>query len=67
MTSEHLVKKQTARDRLTQTFKFLKGLNELRNPVPRDLSGLDVLRLDQWPIHPCIQIWRGDRDEDAES
>ncbi|NVZ09042.1 AAA family ATPase [Allochromatium humboldtianum] len=67
MTLEHLVKKQTARDRLTQTFKFLKGLNELRNPVPRDLSGLDVLRLDQWPIHPCIQIWRGDRDEDAES
>jgi hypothetical protein len=28
-----------AQNRLTQVFKFLKALNELRNPVPRDLSG----------------------------
>jgi hypothetical protein len=28
-----------AQDRLTQVFKFLKKLNELRNPVERDLSG----------------------------
>jgi hypothetical protein len=26
-----------AQSRLTQVFKFLKALNELRNPVPRDL------------------------------
>lgn len=53
-----------AKLRLVQTFKFLKELNELRNPVPRDLSGLDVLRLDTWPLHPCVQIRRGDRNED---
>ena len=28
----------TAKSRLVQTFKFLKELNELRNPVPRDIS-----------------------------
>jgi len=54
----------TAKARLIQTFNFLKELNELRNPVPRDLSGLDVLRLDTWPAHPCVQVRRGDRQED---
>ena len=29
-----------ARDRLTKVFKFLKELNELRNPVPRDIGVL---------------------------
>lgn len=42
-------------NRLTQVFKFLKELNELRNPVIRDLSGYaEVLKLDTWPQHPCI-------------
>lgn len=54
----------SAKERLVQTFKFLKELNELRNPVPRDLSGSEVLRLDAWPVHPCVQIRRGDREED---
>jgi very-short-patch-repair endonuclease len=53
-----------AHSRLTQVFKFLKELNELRNPVPRDLSGSDVLRLETWPAHPCVQVRRGDRQED---
>jgi very-short-patch-repair endonuclease/transcription elongation GreA/GreB family factor len=56
--------------RLTQVFKFLKELNELRNPVARDLSGYaDVLRLDAWPMHPCIAVRRGDRieEEDADA
>jgi hypothetical protein len=53
-----------AQTRLAQVFKFLKELNELRNPVARDLSGSDVLRLDAWPAHPCVQIRRGDREED---
>lgn len=55
---------QSAKERLVQTFKFLKELNELRNPVPRDLSGSEVLRIDTWPSHPCVQVRRGDRTED---
>src|SRR5436190_22894858 len=57
---------ELAQSRLTQVFKFLKELNELRNPVPRDLSGSEVLRLDAWPAHPCVQVRRGDRDQDEE-
>jgi DNA-directed RNA polymerase subunit L len=53
-----------AKERLVQTFKFLKELNELRNPVPRDLSGSEVMRIDTWPLHPCVQVRRGDRAED---
>ena len=59
-----------AQSRLTQVFKFLKELNELRNPVARDLSGYaEVLRLDAWPAHPCIGVRHGDRvdDEDADA
>ena len=42
-----------SRSRLTQVFKFLKELNELRNPVPREMSAYpEVLRLDSWPVHP---------------
>jgi very-short-patch-repair endonuclease len=58
---------RTARSRLIQTFKFLKELNELQNPVQRDLSGHDVLRLDEWPLHPTVIVRRGDvtpEDED---
>lgn len=54
----------SAKERLAQTFKFLKELNELRNPVPRDLEGSEVLRLDVWPIHPCVQVRRGDHEKD---
>jgi very-short-patch-repair endonuclease len=59
-----------AKQRLTQTFRFLKELNELRNPVARDLSGYaEVLHLNAWPVHPCIIIRNGDRvdEEDADS
>jgi hypothetical protein len=34
-----------AQSRLTQVFKFLKALNELRNPVPRDLTGYSQILL----------------------
>src|SRR5256885_13437822 len=51
-----------ARSRLSQTFKFLKELNEVRNPVHRDLSYTDVHRLNKWPDHPCIQIIRTEID-----
>ncbi len=54
----------SAKARLVQTFKFLKELNELRNPVPRDLSGADAMRIDTWPSHPCVQVRRGDQMED---
>jgi len=57
-----------AQSRLTQVFKFLKELNELRNPVPRDLEGyVDVLRLDAWPLHPCVVVRRGDRKEENDA
>ena len=57
-----------AQSRLTQVFKFLKELNELRNPVARDLSGyVEVLRLNAWPVHPCIVVRRGDRIEDEDA
>lgn len=56
-----------AQSRLTQVFKFLKALNELRNPVPRDLSGYSqVLRLDAWPLHPTIIVQRGDREDEED-
>src|SRR5262245_25264206 len=59
-----------AKDRLIQTFRFLKELNELRNPVPRDLShSSKLLWIDDWPDHPFVTVRRGDRtgdgDEDA--
>ena len=52
-----------AQSRLTQVFRFLKALTELRNPVPRDLSTYSyILWLDKWPAHPTIMIQRGDRE-----
>lgn len=60
-----LIDKSDARTRLNKVFRFLKELNQLRNPVPRDLSGYsEVMRLDSWPIHPLIVIRRGDRHEE---
>jgi hypothetical protein len=57
-----------AQSRLTKVFKYLKELNELRNPVLRDMSAYpEVLRLDAWPAHPCIDVRRGDRLEEAEA
>ena len=54
-----------AKSRLTQTFKFLKELNELRNPVPRDISDYaKLLRINEWPAHPFIEVRRGDRTEE---
>jgi very-short-patch-repair endonuclease len=56
---------EVAQSRLTQVFKFLKALNELRNPVPRDLSAYSqLLRLDAWPVHPNIIVQRGDREDE---
>ena len=54
-----------AQNRLTQVFKFLKELNELRNPVPQEISAYaEVLRLDTWPAHPFVDVRRGDRTEE---
>jgi very-short-patch-repair endonuclease/energy-coupling factor transporter ATP-binding protein EcfA2 len=53
-----------AQNRLTQVFKFLKALNELRYPVPRDLSTYSqILWIDKWPVHPTIVVQRGDRED----
>jgi hypothetical protein len=52
---------QIAQSRLTKVFRFLKELDELRNPVLRDTSSYPaVLKIDEWPVHPCIEIRRGD-------
>ncbi len=54
-----------AKGRLVQTFKFLKELADLRNPVQRDLDDYSqVLRMDTWPVHPCIAVRRGDPSEE---
>ena len=54
-----------AKGRLTQTFKFLKELNELRNPVPRETSDYaKILWVNEWPVHPFIEVRRGDRTEE---
>src|SRR5437588_5291787 len=56
---------EAAQNRLTQVFKFLKALNELRNPVARDLSAYSqILRLNTWPLHPNVIIRRGDREDE---
>jgi len=56
-----------AKERLVQTFRFLKELNELRNPVARDLShSSQLFWLDEWPAHPFITVRRGDRAEENE-
>lgn len=57
---------QIAQSRLTQVFRFLKGMSELRNPIPKDLSDYKKYWLDTWPIHPCINICRGDVMDDAD-
>ena len=55
---------EVAHNRLTQVFKFLKALNELRNPVPRDLFAYSqILWIDNWPVHPTIVVQRGDRED----
>lgn len=58
-----------AQNRLTQVFKFLKELNGLRHPVPREMSSYaEVLRVDAWPAHPFIAVQRGDRmEEDSDA
>jgi hypothetical protein len=56
-----------AKGRLTQTFKFLKELNELRNPVPREISGYaKLLWIYEWPTHPFVEVRLGDRGEEDE-
>ena len=58
---------QIAHSRLTKVFKFLKELDELRNPVQRDTSSYPaVLKIDEWPVHPCIEIRRSDPTADEE-
>jgi len=57
-----------AKARLTQTFRFLKELNELRNPVPRDLSSYaNLFWIDEWPLHPFIEVRRGEREEEDDA
>ena len=56
---------RTAKERLVQTFRFLKELTEIRNPVQRDLDDYaEVFRLDSWPVHPCIAVRRGDPSQE---
>ncbi len=46
---------EVARERLTRVFKYLKALNELRNPARRRVQEQPwVLRFDELPEHPAI-------------
>ena len=59
---------QTAQSRLTQIFRFLKGMSELRYPITKDLSNYTMIyRLSAWPVHPCINICWGDSPDDADA
>lgn len=59
-----------ARNKLTQVYKYLKELNNLRHPVPLNLTGYpDVIFVDAWPAHPSIAVLRERQavhDDDAE-
>jgi len=57
------------KERLTSVFRYLKALNQLRNPIPKTLSHDEnkVLRLDKWPKDPRIVIHRGDRVRESAS
>jgi very-short-patch-repair endonuclease len=56
-----------AKERLVQTFRFLRELHELRNPITRDLSqSSQLFWLDEWPAHPFITVRRGDRSEEGD-
>ena len=58
---------EVAQSRLTQVFKFLKALNQLRKPVRRDLSAYSqILWLNRWPTHPTIIVQRGDREDNED-
>ncbi|MDD4889860.1 MAG: AAA family ATPase [Phycisphaerae bacterium] len=57
----------SAQKRLTQVFKFLKELDELRNPVTRDMSSYDgLLWIDRWPAHPTLVVQRGDAEDEGD-
>ncbi len=65
VSDEENVDMNTAKERLTQTFKFLKELNELRNPVTRNISShKNLFWIDEWPKHPAVEVRRGDRIDD---
>ena len=60
--SDNVTEMNTAKVRLTQIFRFLKELNELRNPVTRNLSShTKLFWIDEWPKHPVIHVQRGER------
>jgi hypothetical protein len=54
-----------AKGRLVKVFRFLKELDQLRNPVRRDLNDYQkfVPPLRNWLAHPCIEINSGDHPE----
>lgn len=57
-----------ARTRLTQLFRFLQALDQLRNPVVRDISEQPwVLWLDDLPKHSCITLERVEEPRDVEA
>ena len=59
---------QPQRERLLKVFEFLKAYTELRYPPVRDITQqLRVLWLNKLPLHPSVEIFRGDRGADTES
>ena len=58
----------TAKSRLIQDLQISERAERAWNPVPRDISTYaQVMRLDSWPIHPCIMVRRGDRPEEEDT
>lgn len=47
----------TSRNRVSRLFQFVRALNELRNPVPRQVRELDwSLSLNDLPNHDCVTL-----------
>src|SRR5690242_5131096 len=57
MISDNPERLRIARLRLTQLFRYLKSLNEFRNPVKRRIEEQPwVLWMRDLPSHDCVQI-----------
>src|SRR3989454_6340953 len=58
---------QHGRERIARVFRYLKALNEHRNPAKRDLSEQPwTLWFRHLPDHPAIQRRVSDRHEEAD-
>ena len=62
---ERQERKEIARNRIRQIFRFLKDFNGLRNPIKRQISEQPwVLWIHDLPTHPCLWLRGRDSGDD---